>query len=169
MSLLLQAISSNQRLGSYSELLGMVPLALPPLWPASLRAPFDLNGFRPTFTTHIQQELVLGKIKLRQGKLIAQDHGCATLMNQVDEALSRALAYTRTLVTDLNPPVLREQGLAAGLKWLGQYVGKYDLTVTVTVPDEDLMLPEDQTILLFQSVRELLINSWRHGEPDKLL
>jgi signal transduction histidine kinase len=84
-------------------------------------------------------------------------------MNQVDESLSRALAYTRTLVTDLSPPVLRDQGLAVGLKWLGQYMKKYDLAVTVTVPDEDLTLPEDQTWLVFQSVRELLINSWKHA------
>ena len=112
---------------------------------------------------HLQQELVLGKIKLGQGKRIAQNHSCSALMHQVDEALSRALAYTRTLVTDLSPPMLRDQGLAAGLKWLGQYMKKYDFTVTVTVPDEDVTLPEDQTLLLFQSVRELLINSWKHA------
>ena len=112
---------------------------------------------------HLQQELVLGKIKLGQGKRIAQSDRCAALMGQVDQSLSRALAYTRTLVTDLSPDVLRDEGLAAGLKWLGQYMKKYDLTVTVTVPDEDLTLPEDQTLLLFQSVRELLINSWKHA------
>ena len=112
---------------------------------------------------HLQQELVLGKIKLGQAKRIAQNDRCAALMDQVDESLSRALAYTRTLVADLSPAVLRDEGLAAGLKWLGEYMKKYDLTVTVTVLDEDLMLPEDQTLLLFQSVRELLINSWKHA------
>lgn len=112
---------------------------------------------------HLQQELVLGKIKLGQGKRIAQNDRCIALMGQVEEVLSRALAYTRTLVADLSPPLLREQGLGAGLKWLSEYMKKYDLTVTVTVPDEDLRLPEDQTLLLFQSVRELLINSWKHA------
>ena len=112
---------------------------------------------------HLQQELVLGKIKLGQGKRMARNHSCSALMHQVDESLSRALAYTRTLVADLSPPMLRDHGLATGLKWLGQYMKKYDLTVTVTVPDEDVTLPEDQTLLLFQSVRELLINSWKHA------
>lgn len=112
---------------------------------------------------HLQQELVLGKIKLGQAKRIAQNDRCAALMDQVDQSLSRALAYTRTLVADLSPAVLRDEGLAAGLKWLGEYMKKYDLTVTMIVPDENLMLPEDQTLLLFQSVRELLINSWKHA------
>ena len=112
---------------------------------------------------HLQQELVLGKIKLGQGKRIAQNHSCSALMDQADEALSRALAYTRTLLADLSPPMLRDHGLGAGLKCLTEYMKKYDLAVTVTVPDEDLMLPEDQTLLLFQSVRELLINSWKHA------
>jgi signal transduction histidine kinase len=97
-----------------------------------------------------------------QAKRIAQNHSCSALLDEVDQSLSRALAYTRTLVTDLSPAVLREEGLAAGLKWLGQYMKKYDLAVTVTVP-EDLTLPEDRTVLLFQSVRELLINSWKHA------
>ena len=112
---------------------------------------------------HLQQELVLGKIKLGQAKRIAQNDRCAALMDEVDQSLSRALDYTRTLVADLSPAVLRDEGLGAGLKWLGEYMKKYDLTVTVTVPDENLMLPEDQTLLLFQSVRELLINSWKHA------
>lgn len=56
-------------------------------------------------------------------------------------------------------------GLAVGLKWLAEYMKKrYEQTVTVLVPeDKDLKLPEDQIILLFQSVRELLINSSKHA------
>jgi signal transduction histidine kinase len=73
------------------------------------------------------------------------------------------LKYTRTLVTELSPPVLRDHGLPAGLTWLGEYMQKHDVTVTVTVPDEELQLPENQTVLLFQSVRELLINSSKHA------
>ncbi len=77
--------------------------------------------------------------------------------------LSDALKYTRTLVAELSPPVLRDHGLAAGLKWLGEYMKRYNLAVTVTVPEKELKLPEDQVILLFQSVRELLINSSKYA------
>ena len=84
-------------------------------------------------------------------------------MREMDEVMAEALKYTRTLVTELSPPVLRDQGLAAGLKWLGEYMQKHDLNVTVAVPDEDLTLPQDRLVLVFQSVRELLINSSKHA------
>ena len=73
------------------------------------------------------------------------------------------MTYTRTLVAELSPPVLRDHGLAAGLKWLGAYMHKHDMAVTVTVPKAHLQLPEDQALLLFQSVRELLMNAWKHA------
>jgi signal transduction histidine kinase len=41
---------------------------------------------------------------------------------------------------------------------------KHSITVRVTVPEEsELTLPEDQAVLLFQSVRELLINSSKYA------
>ena len=93
---------------------------------------------------------------------------CLDLMKKMDDLFSEALTYTRTLVADLSPPVLRDHGLPAGLKWLGEYMRKYQITVTVTVPEKDaLQLPEDQAVLLFQSVRELLINSSKHAGTGK--
>ena len=114
---------------------------------------------------HLQQMLVLGRLKLGQGKRLTEAApAAAKLMKETDEVLSDALQYTRTLVAELSPPVLRDHGLPAGLKWLGEYMQKHQITVTVTVPEKDeLMLPEDQTVLLFQSVRELLINSSKYA------
>ncbi|HEX8750278.1 MAG TPA: ATP-binding protein [Nitrospira sp.] len=114
---------------------------------------------------HLQQLLVLGKLKIGQGKRYAQPIPALTdVMKQLDEVLSDALDYTRTLVAELSPPVLRDHGLPAALKWLGHYMQKHSLTVTVSVPEQDeLTLPEDQKMLLFQSVRELLINSSKYA------
>ncbi len=113
---------------------------------------------------HLQQMLVLGKLKLNQGKRLTQTVPAAVkLMQEADDVLSEALKYTRTLVSELSPPVLHEHGLASGLKWLGEYMRRHDVTVTVTVPNDELKLLEDQVVLLFQSVRELLINSSKHA------
>ncbi|HET9867293.1 MAG TPA: PAS domain-containing protein, partial [Nitrospira sp.] len=122
---------------------------------------------------HLQQMLVLGKLTIGQGKRFAVGiPACEKMINKLDGVLSDALSYSRTLVAELSPPVLRDEGLAAGLKWLGDYMKKYDLVVTVTAPDEEVRLPEDQVLLLFQSVRELLINSAKHagtGQADVAL
>ncbi|MGE3978062.1 MAG: PAS domain S-box protein [Nitrospira sp.] len=114
---------------------------------------------------HLQQLLVLGKLTIGQGKQSAVDSsGCETALNRVDDILSEALNYSRTLVTELSPPVLRHHGLAAGLTWLGAYMKKYEQMVTVKVPNgKEVQLPEDQVTLLFQSVRELLINSSKYA------
>ena len=120
---------------------------------------------------HLQQMLVLGKLKLGQGKRLSEAApAAAKLIQEADDVLAEALRYTRTLVAELSPPVLRDHGLSAGLKWLGEYMGRHDVTVTVTVPEgEKPTMPEDQAVLLFQSVRELLINSAKYagtGQAD---
>ena len=117
---------------------------------------------------HLQQMLVLGKLKLGQGMRLAQTEPRALdIMKQTDEVLGEALQYTRTLVAELSPPVLHEHGLAAGLVWLGHQMRRHDVTVTVRVPEIDIPLPEDQSVLLFQSVRELLINASKHAQSQE--
>ena len=114
---------------------------------------------------HLQHLLVLGKLKIGQGKRSVQSNpAIADVMRQVDDVLSDALRYTRTLVAELSPAVLRDHGFPAALKWLGEYMQKLSMRVTVNVPEQlDLVLPEDQAVLLFQSVRELLINASKYA------
>ncbi|NGZ10907.1 MAG: PAS domain S-box protein [Nitrospira sp. LK70] len=115
---------------------------------------------------HLQQMLVVGKLTIGQGKRSASGvPACESVLKKVDDILSDALTYSRTLVAELSPPVLRDHGLAASLNWLAEYMkAKHEQTVTVVVPeDQGLDLPEEQRLLLFQSVRELLINSAKHA------
>ena len=115
---------------------------------------------------HLQQMLVVGKIAIGQGKRVAVGiPACERAFQRVDGILSDALTYSRTLVAELCPPVLHEHGLVAGLKWLAEYMKhRQEQTVTVIAPeDHELHLPEDQRVLLFQSIRELLINAAKHA------
>jgi len=117
---------------------------------------------------HLQQMLVLGKLKLGQGVRLPQAPPRAIeIMKQADDVLAEALEYTRTLVAELSPPVLHEHGLAAGLLWLANQMKRHDLTVTVRVPETEISLPEEQAVLLFQSVRELLINAAKHARSHE--
>lgn len=114
---------------------------------------------------HLQQLLVLGKLKLGQGKRLAKPLPVLLdLMQETDDVLSDALNYTRSLVAELSPPVLREHGLLAGVKWLAEWMQRHDLQVTVESQRDAIALPEEQALLLFQSVRELLINSAKHAK-----
>lgn len=117
---------------------------------------------------HLQQTLVLGKLKVGYAKrLLKGQPAFLGVVTQLDEVLTDALSYTRTLVTELSPPVLRQHGLLAGLRWLADYMKKHEISVLVNVPEHlHLCLPEDQEVLLFQSVRELLINAAKHAGTD---
>lgn len=118
---------------------------------------------------HLQQTLVLGKFKVGHAKRLMQGlPDCLEVVKQFDDVLTDALSYTRTLVAELSPPVLREHGLPAGLRWLVEYMKKHELTVVLTVPEQlQIPLPEDQAVLLFQSVRELLINAAKHARTNR--
>ena len=117
---------------------------------------------------HLAQMLVLGRLKLSQAQQLRTLTGkAAELLKETEEALTESLAYTRTLVADLSPPVLHEFGLPAALRWLSDRMRQLDLTVTVEVNEQqEFPLPEDRAVLLFQSARELLINVAKHaGSP----
>jgi PAS domain S-box-containing protein len=115
---------------------------------------------------HLQQLLVFGKLQIGQARRSSASVSVpGDVLGQLDEMLSDALKYTRTLVSELSPPVLRDHGLARGLTWLADYMGKHNLRVTVNMPEQvDWTLPEDQIIVLYQCVRELLINAAKHTE-----
>ncbi len=117
---------------------------------------------------HLQQLLVLSKLKLGQGKRLAKPiPPVMDILQQTDDVLSEAMSYTRSLVAELSPPVLREHGLVAGLKWLAEWMQRHELRVTVESEHETIVLPEAQAVLLFQSVRELLINAAKHAKCNR--
>jgi PAS domain S-box-containing protein len=114
---------------------------------------------------HLAQLLVLSKLRLSQAKHMPDlTSKCLALLSEADEVLTQALNYTRTLVAELTPPVLHDFGLPTALRWLGEQMQRrHRLAVAVQGLEEALPLPEDQAVLLFQSVRELLINVSKHS------
>jgi signal transduction histidine kinase len=120
---------------------------------------------------YLAQLLVLGKMKLSNMHAHIQNIGgaAAALFQEIDETFSKALDYTRTLMAQLSPPVLHELGLPTALQWLADQMKKNRLEVEVRLGTTHLPLPEHQAILLFHSVRELLINVAKHAGTDKAL
>ena len=114
---------------------------------------------------YLAQLLVLAKMKLGQGKRLANPvPACLDFIKESEEALTEALTYTRTLVADLSPPVLHDFGLPTALGWLGQQMERHQLKVAVRLtPDTRPKLPTDRALLVFQSVRELLMNIAKHS------
>ncbi len=115
---------------------------------------------------YLAQLLVFGRMKLSQAK--RGNLGPATeVVLELDEMLDEALTYTRSLVAQLSPPVLREFGLVVAIRWLAEQMRRQEMTVTVHCDLEQAPVQEDQAVLLFQSARELLINVSKHAGTSR--
>ena len=118
---------------------------------------------------YLGQLLVVCRLKLTQASHRAQDTDLAQKLKDADRILQDSLSYTRSLVAELAPPVLREFGLVMGLTWLAEQMEQHGVTVTMQVPSSSFHVEEDQAILLFQSARELLMNVVKHADTKKAL
>ena len=117
----------------------------------------------------LQQTLLVAAISLDQHRKLETQHGVASLplldeaRRQIDEAVSAA----RSLSVELYPPVLQSARLADALAWLADWTGtKYGLTVNVSCDPLADSVRRDVRTLLFESVRELLLNAVKHARAD---
>jgi signal transduction histidine kinase len=109
---------------------------------------------------YLAQLLVLGRIKTEQLQRLSVPPAGDGLVRDVDEVLSQALQYCQTLMAELSPPILHEQGLVAGIRALTTQMKRYDLEVRVDLDQiDECAIPHSCAVLLFRSVRELLINT----------
>ena len=118
---------------------------------------------------YLAQLLVLCRLNLGQVRRAGLPPKAEEIVKETEEVLNKALNYSRTLMAELSPPILQEHGLPAGLKWLGEQMQRRGLTVTVDIVDAaGWSLPEDSAVLLFQSVRELLMNALKHADSKEV-
>ena len=116
---------------------------------------------------HLQQLLVASKIQLSAIRRRIRDETLLGPLQQVDRLLEESIEESRSLTRDLSPPILYEAGLAAGLEWLARRKQeKYGLKVRVRADADAAPADEETTILLFESVRELLFNVVKHAHTD---
>lgn len=115
---------------------------------------------------HLQQLLVAAKIKLKTmekhlelGEIEARVKGTYDL---IDEAIRES----RSLAVELNPPILFEEGFVAALHWFARDVQKkHGLKLDIQI-NLVLSLSDEMRILLFQIVRELVLNAIKHAGVD---
>jgi len=116
---------------------------------------------------YLAQMLVVTRLKMNHASQMIAPHPACTVLQEADQLIDQSLTYTRTVVAELMPPTLRQFGLAAGLRWLGDRMEQQGLIVHVEVPSVAPPLSEDHTTMLFQCVRELLFNVLKHAGTDR--
>jgi two-component system, chemotaxis family, CheB/CheR fusion protein len=83
---------------------------------------------------------------------------------EVREWLDEAIARTRQLSVDLNPPVLKDAELREAVRWLvGMMSEAHGLEIELRDPDRVEVATQDVRVLVFQALRELLFNVVKHA------
>ena len=120
---------------------------------------------------YLAQLLALARMKVKQAQqcLSSSTHRSHRFLGDTDELLGKSLDYVRTLMAELYPVQLSELGLPAAILWLAKQMPRHGLEVDVSIECDHLRLSDDQAMLLYQSVRELLMNIVKHAAVRRAL
>jgi PAS domain S-box-containing protein len=116
----------------------------------------------------IGQALAISKMKL--GALLRESSGGRTsALKEVRALIDQTIRDTRSLTFDLSPPILHELGLEPAVEWLvDRLKEEYGIDATFHDDGRQLLLGDNCRVLLFQSVRELLMNVLRHAQAQRV-
>ena len=113
----------------------------------------------------IGQKLVLCNIRL--SKIILSSHSDELIrdLKEIKATIKETLNEAHALIFELSPPSLNHIGLEQTLKELTRLAGeKYHFRTSFEGDGQTNNMPEDVRILLFQMVRELLVNVSKHAQ-----
>jgi PAS domain S-box-containing protein len=116
----------------------------------------------------ISQTLALSKINLQT---LGKSAGLAdsSILKEIIKSIENTIEQVQSLTFDLSSPTLYKFGLGKAIdELLCDYIKKTGMTYTLEVDKSQKPLDEDIMVLLFQSVRELLINIIKHAQARKV-
>lgn len=114
---------------------------------------------------HIGQTLSFCKLRLEklQGSPSLSDF--SESLDEIHTCIDQVIQYSQSLRFKLSTPILYEEGLEAALKWLGdQFQKQYSLVFHFEDDQKPKPMLDETRILLYQSVRELMMNIIEHAQ-----
>lgn len=112
---------------------------------------------------YLAQMLIACRLKLAQ---IAQNTitpANSRLIQEVDGIIDQSLTFTRTLISDLHPAILHQQGLLAALQYLIADMRRFGLAVSSPEVVPSVKVAENISVVVYKTVRELLFNVIKHA------
>lgn len=116
----------------------------------------------------VGQTLVLCKMQMEESRAAVVDESLATArLTSAIQAIETAITETRSLTFQLSPPVLHELGLVAAVEWLAENLSR-EHGFRIPVKTSGNAEPKSMTvrIMLFQGVRELVMNAIKHSQSS---
>jgi PAS domain S-box-containing protein len=120
---------------------------------------------------HIGQTLAITKMKLgalRESLSSDGEKGNTKLLSEIWGLVEQTIKYTKSLTFELSPPILYELGFEATIEWLGEQMQKqHGILFRVESDGTPKPLEKDVSVLMFQAVRELFMNTVKHAGATK--
>ncbi|HEX7501976.1 MAG TPA: PAS domain S-box protein, partial [Acidobacteriota bacterium] len=116
----------------------------------------------------IGQNLALCKLKVAALEKDMTRSQVKSELSAVRRLLECSIQDARSLIFDLSPPVLYELGFQAALEWLAERIEEqYHVPVEFENRAGAEVLENDRQVILFQVVRELLVNVGKHSRASQ--
>jgi PAS domain S-box-containing protein len=113
---------------------------------------------------HVGQILALAQIKLGAIRESASSTHLVEPMDEVRRLIEQTIQYTRSLTFELSPPILYDLGFEAAVEWLAELIQEqHGVTVKVQADRSAKPMNDEIRVILFQTVRELLVNVVKHA------
>lgn len=116
----------------------------------------------------LQQLLVSAKLSVAALRAGRREKSLRDALTAIEERIADAIASSRSLTAELSPPALYAGGLDRALGALAQRLGKrHGLSVDFRAEAGADVRDQGTRVLLYQSVRELLLNVVKHAGVDR--
>ncbi len=127
----------------------------------------ERRGLAINLHDRIGQSLAVTKLKLETLKQVLPPE-FGEHINDVSALIKEMVSDTRTLTSDISPPVLYELGLEPAVVWLGEHVAQqFGLRVDVACDVGRVDVSEAVRIVLFRSIQEVLMNTVKHARASR--
>jgi PAS domain S-box-containing protein len=118
---------------------------------------------------HIGQTLALAQIKLGEIKEWAEGTPMSGSLDEIRLLVEQAIKSSRELTFELSPPILYDLGFESAVEWFGDYLQEHHgLQVIVNQDDHYKPMGNETMVLLFQMVRELMLNVAKHAQARQV-
>jgi PAS domain S-box-containing protein len=117
----------------------------------------------------VGQPLAMAGIKLEELRQALMPGNNGGQVAEILDMINHAIRHSRSLTFELSPPILYELGLEAAVCSLAERFQK-EHGIRIDCSDDHCPKPlsEDMRTLLFQGVRELLVNAVKHARPRRI-
>jgi PAS domain S-box-containing protein len=115
----------------------------------------------------IGQNLAIAKIKLNTLEESHDYNEAVCLIKEIRDLIDQTICSTRSLTFELSPPILYEFGLESALEWLSENISsRHGIAIKHVNDGKPKPVTEQIGVLIFQMVRELLLNVVKHAKAN---